>query len=758
MPMLKPMLNSLPEERFQLVVEAAPNAMLMVRADGLIALVNTQTEKLFGYDRSELLGRSVEMLVPERFRGSHGAHRAGFFAAPATRSMGVGRDLFGLRRDGSEVPIEIGLNPIPTAEGHFVLASIIDITERKKTEERFQLVVEAAPNAMLMVGAGGLIALVNAQTEKLFGYDRRELLGRSMEMLVPERFRGSHGAHRTEFFVAPATRSMGAGRDLFGLRRDGSEVPIEIGLNPIRTADGQFVLASIIDITERKKSEERFQLVVEAAPNAMLMVGAGGVIALVNAQTEKLFGYNRRELLGRSMEMLVPERFRGSHGAHQTGFFAAPAARNMGSGRDLFGLRRDGSEVPIEIGLNPINTPDGQFVLASIIDITERRKFQGVLEAAPDAIVVVDAENKIVLVNGQTETLFGYTRSDLVGSDLEVLLPERLRRGKPGERTSYLGDPAGGTAGSGPDIFGLRSNGSEFPAEIRLSQVPTPDGMLVAAAIRDVTERKRFEAELQSKNAEMERFTYTVSHDLKSPLITIKSFVAMIEQDLASGNQELVHADLGRIARATDKMNRLLDEVLALSRMGRVVNAPENVAFGSVVAEALELVAGRIEKRGIQVEVDQHLPDVMVDRRRMVEVMQNLIDNSAKYMGAQTQPRIAIGVCRDGAEGRKGARFFVRDNGLGIEEKYHARIFGLFDKLNPASEGSGVGLALVKRIVEMHGGKIWVDSTGAGGGSTFWFTLSPLGETDRPAEADRKGSEHADENAGHRRSVANPVG
>jgi PAS domain S-box-containing protein len=361
------------EERFQLVVEAAPNAMIMVAPDGRIGLVNTQTEKLFGYTRGELLGLPVEILVPERFRPHHSGHRKAYFADPSARAMGAGRDLFGLRRDGSEVPVEIGLNPIITAEGQFVLASIIDITERKKNEERFQLVVEAAPNAMVMIGADGRIALVNTQTEKLFGYHRRELLGMPVERLVPQRFHLNHSGHRKAFFADPSTRAMGRGRDLFGLRRDGTEIPVEIGLNPIVTAEGQFVLASIIDITERKKNEERFQVVVEAAPSAMIMVAADGRIALVNTQTEKLFGYAREELLGLPVEMLVPERFRPNHGGHRNTFFAAPATRAMGAGRDLFGLRRDGSEVPIEIGLNPIVTADGQFVLASIIDITERK-------------------------------------------------------------------------------------------------------------------------------------------------------------------------------------------------------------------------------------------------------------------------------------------------------------------------------------------------------------------------------------------------
>jgi len=247
------------DERFQLAVEAAPNAMIMVNQAGEITLVNAQTEKLFGYGREELLGQKIDMLVPERARERHPGLRGGYFHNPSTRSMGVGRDLYGLTKLGKEVPIEIGLNPIETEEGTFVLASIIDITERKRLETRFRLAVEAAPNAMIMVNQAGEVTLVNAQTEKLFGYGREELLGQKIDRLVPERARGRHPGLRGGYFHNPSTRSMGVGRDLYGLTKLGKEVPIEIGLNPIETEEGTFVLASIIDITERKRAETGMQ-------------------------------------------------------------------------------------------------------------------------------------------------------------------------------------------------------------------------------------------------------------------------------------------------------------------------------------------------------------------------------------------------------------------------------------------------------------------------------------------------------------------
>lgn len=244
------------ELTFQLIVESAPNAIILVNKEGKIAYVNNQTEKLFGYQRAELLGQTVEILLPKRYTGKHPSYRDSFFQSPSVRAMGAGRELFASRKDGSEFPIEIGLNPVVTVDGTLVLASIIDITERKKAEERLRLVVESAPNAMVLVNTTGVITLVNQQTEKLFGYERGDLIGKKLEILIPQRFSHDHPTHRDEFFEQPRTRSMGVGRDLFALRKDGTEIQVEIGLNPIETPEGQVVLASIIDITARKLQEE----------------------------------------------------------------------------------------------------------------------------------------------------------------------------------------------------------------------------------------------------------------------------------------------------------------------------------------------------------------------------------------------------------------------------------------------------------------------------------------------------------------------
>jgi signal transduction histidine kinase len=232
-------------------------------------------------------------------------------------------------------------------------------------------------------------------------------------------------------------------------------------------------------------------------------------------------------------------------------------------------------------------------------------------------------------------------------------------------------------------------------------------------------ERERLITELEARSAEMERFTYTVSHDLKSPLITIQGFLGLLEKDAMAGNSAQMHTDITYIRAAATTMQRLLNELLELSRIGRVVNPLTEVSLSELAQEAVTLVSGQITARGVQVHIAPDLPVVVGDRPRLLEVLQNLLDNAVKFMGTQPQPCINFGVRRDAEE----TVCYVRDNGIGIEPRYHEKVFGLFERLDSTSDGTGIGLTLVKRIIEVHGGRLWVESAGEGHGSTFCFIL-----------------------------------
>ena len=243
-------------------------------------------------------------------------------------------------------------------------------------------------------------------------------------------------------------------------------------------------------------------------------------------------------------------------------------------------------------------------------------------------------------------------------------------------------------------------------------------------------------SELQRKNAELERFTYTASHDLKSPLTTIKGFLGILRHDLEEGNRERVEHDLSRIASATDRMFLFLNDLLELSRIGRMMNPPEAVSLTRIAHQAVEMVGAAIMARNVRVDIHPDLPIVRGDKLRLLQVFQNLIDNATKYTRNREDPRIEVGRRRDADV----TVCYVRDNGIGIAPEYHDRVFGLFEKLDPKTEGTGVGLALCKRIVEIHGGAMWIESEGDGSGTTFCFTLpegadAPLPDAPAPFRA-----------------------
>ena len=382
-----------PHTLFEKLFEASPDAIVVTNEKGQITSINSQVEQLFGYARQDLIGQSVEILVPERFREAHPGHRGTYNAHASVRPMGAGLELFGRRKDGSEFPVDIMLSPMETAEGRVVISVIRDISDRKRAQEalrrseaQFRALFEFSPDAIIASDQEGRIAEVNPRVESSFGYERGELLGQSIDILVPERFRPTHPDRRKEYGAAARVRPMGAGLELYGRRKDGSEFPVDIMLSPMETAEGRVVISVIRDISDRKRTQEalrrseaQFRALFEFSPDAIIASDREGRITEVNARVESMFGYQRGELAGQSIDILVPERFRHTHPARRKEYASAARVRPMGAGLELYGRRKDGSEFPADIMLGPVETAEGRVVLSVIRDLTEKREAEEAL-------------------------------------------------------------------------------------------------------------------------------------------------------------------------------------------------------------------------------------------------------------------------------------------------------------------------------------------------------------------------------------------
>jgi PAS domain S-box-containing protein len=738
------------EEQFRLVVEGSPNAMILVSAAGQIHLVNAQTEALFGYTQAELLGQPVEMLVPPQFRAYHDRYRDTFFAAPAARPMGAGRDLFGLRKDGSQVPIEIGLNPITTSAGSFVLASVIDITERKQAEEALKKSEVSLAKAQQIAHLGSWeLDLVNLdevdsnnlrwsdEVYRIFGYNPGEIEPSN------ELFFGTVPADEVPLIQQGVAQAI-AEKKTFSMDHrivlpDGTERIVheygdvicdELTGRPLR------LFGIIQDITERKQaeealreSEEQTRLIVESALDAVVTINTDSTLTGWNTQAEAIFGWSRQEALGQSIDIILPPQYREAHHRGLKYFLATGEGPVLNQRIEISARHRDGHEFPVELAISAVRLGDSFIFSAFIRDITERKQaeeqFRLVVEASPNAIILVNSSGDIHLVNARAETLFGYTRQELLRQPVEMLVPPEVRVHHDRYRASFFAAPVVRAMGVGRDLYGLRKDGSQVPVEIGLNPMTSSAGRFVLASIIDITERKRAEeglrqtmAELARSNAELEQFAYVASHDLQEPLRAVASTIQLLQKRYTGRLDDRADEFIKHAVEGATRMQTLIHDLLAFSQVGTQGQPAQPTDSTAALTRALANLAVVIRESGAVISHDP-LPTVKADAGQLVQLFQNLIGNAIKFRSDKA-PAIHIG-----AERQKGDwLFIVRDNGIGIEAQYFERIFVVFQRLHTRREyqGTGIGLAICKKIVDRHGGRIWVESE-AGQGSSFYFTL-----------------------------------
>ena len=610
--------------------------------------------------------------------------------------------------------------------------------ELRESEEKYRMLLDGVRDyAIFMMDPKGDVLSWNAGAERTKGYSAGEILGRNFACFFPpdDVRRG-----RPEELLRMTAASGRQEEQALRVRRDGSQFLAHVTLAALHDRAGRLRGFSEIshDLSESKESEARYRGLLEAAPDAMVVVNTGGEIVLLNVQAEKQFGYRRDELVGQPVKRLIPEGFAERLIADGTRTAAEALAQQIGTGIELIGRRKNGSAFPIEIMLSPLEGVEGILVTAAIRDISVRKaaeahlaqmegRYRGLLEAAPDAMVVVNTGGGIVLLNVQAEKQFGYHRNELVGQKVRNIIPEGFAERLVADALRSAEAALAQQIGTGIELSGRRKDGTEFPIEIMLSPLEGAEGILVTAAIRDISRRKAAEAQLLQKveelkrsNEELGQFAYIASHDLQEPLRMVASYTQLLSRRYKGKLDSDADEFIAFAVDGASRMQRLIQDLLTFSRVGTKGKDLVETASERSLEQALVNLRGAIEESGALVTHDP-LPAVLADEAQLVQLFQNLVGNAIKYQGPGV-PRVHISAARNGD--RRWV-FSVRDNGLGIDPQYFERIFGMFQRLHKREEfaGTGIGLAICKKIAERHGSSITVQSQ-PGQGSTFLFSLS----------------------------------
>lgn len=479
----------------------------------------------------------------------------------------------------------------------------------------------------------------------------------------------------------------------------------------------------LLEIEEREKTEEQIQAIFNAAPDAIIVIDHAGRVVNWNPKAKELFGWGLEEVKGSLLsESIIPHRYRERHEKGMAHFLKTGEGPVLNKALEMRALRKDETEFDVALSISPTVFNNEYLFIGFVRDITEQKKaeekFKGLLESAPDAMIIADREGKIVLVNQQAVSLFGYTEKEITGQVVEMLIPAMDRDKHTSHRAKFYKEPKVRSMGAGLELFAIRKDESSFPVEISLSPLPTSEGMLVAAAIRDISERKKAEEDLLQLNKELESFTYSVSHDLRSPLRIIDGYADMLRSDYADKLDEDGAGHIAVIKSNARRMGQLIDDLLNLSHTGR----KELLMHQTQMNRLVQLIIDeQFALHGQRTEVIQDkLEPAFCDSSLMQQVWSNLIGNAFKYSSKKEQPVVKIRSERNGNE----IIYSVNDNGVGFDMQYAGKLFGVFQRLHKITEfdGTGVGLALVKRIIHKHKGRIWAESE-PGKGATFFFSL-----------------------------------
>lgn len=743
------------EEKYRKMVEEVGDCVYTSDHNGYFTYVNPICKKLTGYTEKEFIGKhfldfidsewkeKVKKFYKDQFDNK--THETSFLFPIITKSGEKKwvEQIVTQQKDGERII------------GHHAI--VRDITQRIKNEEEIkqksedlvqfnkelkdveqqtQSIFNSAPDAVIVINNESLIIKWNRKAEILFGWEASEVIGKPLyEYIIPERYREAHKNGMKHYLLTGEGPVLNKEIEIEAINKKGVEFSVLLSISAVETKEKKLFIGFVRDITEKKKnqaalavSENFLSTIIESIPNMIFVKDAKDLkFVKFNKAGEELLGYSKKELMGKNDYDLFTK--------NEADFFTSNDRKVLDSGTSIeikeeqIHTKNKGERI-LETKKIPIVDSKGKpvYLLGISNDITERKKaenqLQQVVESSPTALVLVDKEGKMILVNSQTEKLFGYNRNELIDQKVEMLIPAKFSQKHVSKRNEFFNNPKPRMMGTGRYLTGVRKNGTEISLEIGISPISTDQGMQVLATIVDITNLKKAEEEVKLKseelersNKELEQFAYVASHDLQEPLRMVNSYLQLLKKKYKDKLDKDATEFINYAVDGSNRMRTLILSLLDYSRINRV-KPFEDINVNELLKEVLKDLANQIKENNAIITVET-LPVIFGDKVLIGQLFQNLISNAVKFKG-ERNPEIVISGKKDNNE----YLFSVKDNGIGIQQEYAGKLFTIFQRINTKEQypGTGIGLAICKKIVEKHGGKIWFESE-FGKGSTFYFTL-----------------------------------
>ncbi|HXT41156.1 MAG TPA: PAS domain S-box protein [Candidatus Angelobacter sp.] len=631
-----------------------------------------------------------------------------------------------------------------------------DRMQAEEARNRLTGIIESSDDAIISKALDGTVVSWNAAATRMFGYSAEEIVGQSSRLLIPSELQDED-----EQIIAKLKQGKRIEHyETVRLRKNGSRIDVSLSISPVRDSSGRIIGASKIarDITDRKRaaralseSDALKRAILESALDCIVTMDHEGRVIDWNPAAERTFGYRRGDALGREMcELIIPTSLREKHRQGLARYLSTGEARVLGRRVEMTAMRADGAEFMAELAIARIHSTNPPLFTAYIRDITERKTAEealrqsetrksAILETALDAIFSLDHEGRIHEWNPAAERNFGYPKSEAIGRKMdELIIPPALREYYRDGLAEYLMTGVGSLLGRPIELTVMRGNGTEFRAELAITRNSYEEPTIYTCFLRDITERKRAEEEIQKLNEELEQrviertgqleainkelesFTYSVSHDLRAPLRALQGLSNALLEDYADRFDDTGKEYCGRIVVAAGRMDTLIQDLLAYSRLSRTDLELKTVDLAAVVADVQHQLEADLREKMAELEVRGTLPTVIGHRATLGQIVGNLVSNAIKFVAPDVRPKVVVRAEEDG----DCCRLWVEDNGIGIAPEHQARIFQVFERLHGMETypGTGIGLAIVQKGIERLGGRVGLESS-EGKGSRFWIQL-----------------------------------